>query len=117
MVTGSGIGSPDAVEGDDLLFREREHDRGRGVVAVGAPPTYASLPGFRGLLVLEKAGPRNHVIAVTLWDNEEAVQASEALADSIADRIAAATGTSVTRNIYNVLGRIGVAERKREAPG
>jgi hypothetical protein len=81
------------------------------------PPTYASLPGFRGLLVLEKAGTRNHVIAVTLWDDEEAVQASEALADSIADRIAAATGTSVTRNIYNVLGRIGVAERKHEAPG
>ena len=81
------------------------------------PPEYASLPGFRGLLVLEKAGRRNHVIAVTLWDDEAAVASSEALADRIADRIAGATGTSVARNIYSVLGRIGVAERGHEGSG
>jgi len=81
------------------------------------PPAYESLPGFRGLLVLEKPGARNHVIALTLWDDEDGVTASEALADRIADRIAAATGTSVTRNIYNVMGRIGIAERKPEPSG
>ncbi len=81
------------------------------------PPAYESLPGFQGLLVLEKPGSRNHVIALTLWDDEEGVAASEALADTIADRIAAATGTSVTRNIYNVMGRIGIAQRRHEASG
>jgi heme-degrading monooxygenase HmoA len=80
------------------------------------PPTYSTLPGFRGLLVLEKPGTRNQVIAVTLWEDEEGVAASEELADTIADRIAAATGTSVSRNIYNVVGRIGVADRKAEPP-
>jgi len=81
------------------------------------PPQYAALPGFRGLLVLEKPGTRNHIIALTLWDDEEGVAASEELADRIADRIAAATGTSVTRNIYNVMGRLGIAERKHESTG
>jgi hypothetical protein len=81
------------------------------------PPAYAALPGFRGLLVLEKPGTRNHVLAVTLWDNEAGVAASEELADTIADRIAAATGTSVARNIYNVLGRIGIAERPHDESG
>lgn len=81
------------------------------------PPAYESLPGFRGLLVLEKPGSRNHVIALTLWDDEDGVAASEALADRIADRIAAATGTSVTRNIYNVMGRIGIADRRPEPSG
>ena len=81
------------------------------------PPAYAALPGFRGLLVLEKPGRRNHVLAVTLWDNQEGVNGSEVLADTIAERIAAATGTSVTRNIYNVLGRIGIAERKTDDSG
>jgi len=79
------------------------------------PPAYEALPGFRGLLVLEKPGTRNHVIALTLWDDEQGVEASEALADTIADRIAAATGTSVTRNIYTVMGKdrdLG-AERRR----
>jgi len=79
------------------------------------PPDYASLPGFRGLLVLEKPGDRNQVIAVTLWHDEEGVAASEELADTIADRIAGATGTSVSRNIYNVVGRIGIAGRRTES--
>jgi|HubBroStandDraft_1064217.scaffolds.fasta_scaffold935771_2 heme-degrading monooxygenase HmoA len=81
------------------------------------PPAYASLPGFRGLLVLERPGARIQVIAVTLWEDEAGVAASEELADTIADRIAAATGTSVSRNIYNVLGRIGIADRKPESTG
>jgi len=81
------------------------------------PPAYASLPGFRGLLVLEKPDVRNHMIALTLWDNEEAVAASEALADTIADRIALVTGTSVARNVYNVVGRIGIADPRHEASG
>ncbi len=81
------------------------------------PPAYEALPGFRGLLVLEKPGTRNHVIALTLWDDEEGVEASETLADTIADRIAAATGTSVTRNIYTVMGKIGIAEGSNEEAG
>ena len=81
------------------------------------PPQYAAFPGFRGLLVLEKPGTRNHVIALTLWDDENGVAASEELADKIADRIAAAIGTSVTRNIYQVMGRIGIADRKQQSAG
>ena len=78
------------------------------------PPVYESFPGFRGLIVLEKPGIRNHVMAVTLWNDEESLQASEAVADTFADRIAHAAGTSVTRNVYDVLGTIGIADR---APG
>lgn len=79
------------------------------------PPVYASFPGFRGLIVLEKPDMHNHVIAVTLWEDEESVLASEALADTVADRIAQATGTSASRKIYKVLGTIGVEERRPAA--
>jgi hypothetical protein len=78
------------------------------------PPAYESLPSFRGLLVLEKPGG-NHVIALTLWEDEEGVQASETLADEYAERIGHAIGTAVSRNIYSVLGSIGFAPTKKSA--
>jgi hypothetical protein len=75
------------------------------------PPVYEPLPGFRGLIVLEKPGARNHVMALTLWSDESSLLASETVADSFADRIAHAAGTSVTRNVNNVLGTIGISDR------
>jgi heme-degrading monooxygenase HmoA len=72
------------------------------------PPVYASFDGFRGLLVLEGPDERRHIIALTLWEDDESVKASESLAESIADRIAEAAGTSVTRSIYNVAGAIDI---------
>ncbi len=76
------------------------------------PPLYEALPGFRGLLVLEKADTRNHVIALTLWQDLDGLVASEATAHGFADRIAEATGTAVSRNIYSVLGQIGIADQE-----
>ena len=73
------------------------------------PPAYEAIPGFRGLVVLEKPGAPNHIIAVTLWEDDEGLQASEGIADAFAERIGLAAGTSVTRNIYNVIGTIGMA--------
>jgi len=75
------------------------------------PPVYESNPGFRGLVVLVKPDVRNHVIALTLWEDDDALAGSEAIADGFADRIAAATGTAVARNVYDVLGTIGIVER------
>lgn len=70
------------------------------------PAVYGSLPGFRGLVVLEKPGG-NHIIALTLWEDEEGVRVSEPLADAFADRIGQEIGHSVSRNIYSVVGTIG----------
>jgi heme-degrading monooxygenase HmoA len=77
------------------------------------PPLYASMPGFRGLLVLERPDERRHVMALTLWEDDESVKASESLAETLADRIAEAAGTSVTRNIYSVVGAIDIPAPKQ----
>ena len=71
------------------------------------PAAYTSLPSFRGALVLEKTGG-NHIIALTLWEDEEGIRASEPTADAFADRIAEEIGHSVTRNVYSVVGSIGL---------
>jgi hypothetical protein len=78
------------------------------------PPAYGSIPSFRGLLVLEKPGG-NHVIALSLWEDEEGVQASAALADEYADRIGQVVGTAVSRNLYSVMGSIGFAPAEKSA--
>ena len=77
------------------------------------PPIYASFSGFRGLLVLERPDKRRHIIALTLWEDDESVKASESLAETIAERIAEAAGTSVTRSIYNVAGAIDIPAPKQ----
>jgi len=69
---------------------------------------YEPIPGFRGALVMQQQGARTHVIALTLWDDEETLQATKATADGFADRIADAIGTSVARNVYDVLGSLGL---------
>ncbi len=74
------------------------------------PAAYEPMPGFRGLLVLEKPDRRHHVIAVSLWEDEPSLKASELAADEHATRIAAAAGNCETRNVYNVLGKIGILE-------
>ena len=71
------------------------------------PTAYASIPSFRGLLVLEKTGG-NHIIALTLWEDEEGLKASESTADGFADRIGDEIGHSVARNVYSVVGSIGL---------
>jgi len=71
------------------------------------PPIYTPFPGFRGLLVLEKPGDRRHVIAMTLWEDEERLWASEKIADAFADRITHAAGNAVARNTYSILRSIG----------
>ncbi len=75
------------------------------------PAAYTSLPSFRGALVLEKPGG-NHIIALTLWEDEEGIRVSEPVANAFADRIGEEIGHSVTRNIYSVMGSIGVEPRK-----
>ena len=75
---------------------------------VDLPQTYESIPGFLGALVLEKPGG-NHVIALTVWDGEDGLRASEGYADEFAERIGDAIGTSVSRNVYRVIGTTGIA--------
>jgi quinol monooxygenase YgiN len=72
------------------------------------PAQYEELAGFRGVLVLEKPGNRNHVIAVTLWEDEAAMEASKELADKVASRVTTMTGNASSRGSYNVIGRIRV---------
>jgi hypothetical protein len=79
------------------------------------PPIYGTFPGFLGLLVLEKPGARSHVIAMTIWQDEESLWASEKIADAFADRITHASGNAVARNTYNVLGSVGIEKRKRDS--
>lgn len=55
---------------------------------------------------MEKTGG-NHIIALTLWEDEEGVWLSEPVADAFADRIGEEIGHSVSRSIYNVVGTIG----------
>ena len=71
-------------------------------------PAYESLPDFRGLLVLEKADGRSHVIALSLWEEEAGPQASDLLGEEISDRVALATGASVSRSAYTVRRMIGM---------
>ncbi|HYA69631.1 MAG TPA: hypothetical protein VED63_12945 [Acidimicrobiales bacterium] len=67
------------------------------------PVTYASVPGYEGLLVLEKPGG-NHIIAASFWASEEGVKASEEIAADNAKRIGHAAGTTVSVNVYEVIG-------------
>jgi len=70
------------------------------------PAAYESLPSFRGALVLEKTGG-NHIIALTVWENEEGVNESAPVADAFADRISEEIGHAVSHNIYSVIETIG----------
>ena len=72
------------------------------------PQTYEAIRGFRGLIVLDKP-VSDHIIAVTLWDDEKALQASETHARAFAQQISRATGAEVSYSTYNVLGSIGIA--------
>ncbi len=70
------------------------------------PAAYGSLHSFRGALVLEKTGG-NHIIALTVWENEEGLIASAPVADAFADRISEEIGHAVSRNIYSVVETLG----------
>ena len=74
------------------------------------PDAYEALPGFRGLVVLVRPGEQDHVIALTLWADAESVTGSERNADTVVGRIAMATGATATREIYEVLGTLGVVD-------
>jgi len=71
------------------------------------PPRYESIPGYRGILVLEKPGG-NHIIAITFWDGQEGVEASEDAAADNAKRIGHASGTTVSVHVYDVMGTSGL---------
>ena len=70
------------------------------------PARYGSIPGYRGIVVLEKSAG-NHMIAMTLWENEEGIEASEDVAVDNATRIQQASGTAVSMNVYEVVGMGG----------
>ncbi len=95
------------------FYPDQEHVPGLvNSLSLDLPWAYQVLPGFRGLLVLEKPGSPAHVIALTLWEDEEGLAASETLAEGFAKRISLATGTDVTRHIYEVIGSLGITYRE-----
>jgi len=67
-----------------------------------------SMPGFRGLIVLER-GRHQDVLTMTLWEDAASLEASDMLASAIMDRIARATRNIAVRDVYRVLGTIGIA--------
>ena len=76
------------------------------------PSIYDSLSGFRGIVVLEDNDESpNHVVAVTLWEDEASLAGSEAVANVVVDRIARATKALPSRKTYTVLGTMGIADR------
>jgi len=92
---------------------DREHMPGLvNSLSLDLPRAYQVLPGFRGLLVLENPGSPGHVIALTLWEGEEGLTASETFAEGFAKRISLATGTEVTRGIYEVVESLGITYRE-----
>lgn len=95
-----------------MTFYATESDLSDLAQSLGSelPPIYGPFPGFKGLLVLEKPGPRSHVIALSLWEDDESLQASEKIADVLADRITHAAGNAVARHSYNVIGSIGIVQ-------
>jgi heme-degrading monooxygenase HmoA len=72
------------------------------------PPVYMSAQGFRGMIVLDRSNGSDHVIAVTMWDDEMSLELSESTADAVIRRISMATGAAPTREIYEVRGTLGI---------
>jgi heme-degrading monooxygenase HmoA len=85
------------------------------VLRTEMPPAYESIPGFRGVVVLEKPGG-NHMIAETFWEDEEGIKASESMAADYARRIGLAAGTTVSVNVYEVVGIAGLSAGEKSAP-
>ena len=77
------------------------------------PATYEAIPGFCGLLVLEKPGT-DHVLAITLWEGERGLDASEHHARDYARTISKATGAEVSHSTYQVIGSIMTASAGRD---
>jgi len=65
------------------------------------------------LLVLEKPGT-DHVLAITLWEGERGLDASEHHAREYARRISEATGAEVSHSTYQVIGSIMTASDDRD---
>ena len=70
---------------------------------------YETIPGFLGLLAMTNAA-RRHVVALTLWEDQAGIDASEELATSVLDRITSHTGLRAAIGIYEVIGTIGLVE-------
>jgi heme-degrading monooxygenase HmoA len=83
-------------------------DKLEGWLRSDLPPVYESTEGFRGMIVLDRSNGSDHVIAVTIWDDEASLQRSEATADTVIRRISMATGAIATREIYEVRGTLGI---------
>ncbi len=68
-------------------------------------PAYRQLEGFGGLLVLEsleRTDPRSHLLGISLWADDAAFSASEAVSDAMGQQAAGQAGPAVTRSRYVV---------------
>jgi hypothetical protein len=68
---------------------------------------YEGIRGFRGMLAVKNV-ERQHVIAITLWEDQEGIDASAMLAETVVDRIARHTQRLATHYVYEVIGDIGL---------
>jgi hypothetical protein len=66
---------------------------------------YSLVEGFRGLLCLKRAGLRNEMIVIPLWDAGE-VEATDVQSEASRRRIAATTDLGVCTRRYEVLRQI-----------
>jgi len=65
-------------------------------------PAYRQVEGFGGLLVLERPDSRSHLLGVSLWADDAAFLASEAVSEAMGQRAPGPTGPAVTRSKYVV---------------
>jgi heme-degrading monooxygenase HmoA len=93
-----------------MTFHAESEDLARLVNALRSevPAAYESLPGFRGMVVLDHADTIHHVLAVTLWKDEESITASSPFAATFVDRIARATRSIAACDVYEVIGTLGI---------
>jgi hypothetical protein len=68
---------------------------------------YEKQPGFRELLAVHQRDS-GHVIAITLWSDQDSAENAKMLADTVTDRIARVIGTIATHDLYDVVGRLSV---------
>jgi hypothetical protein len=86
-------------------------------VRADLPTAWEEIAGFRGLIVLDRSDDADHVIAVTIWADEESFDASEDIADIAVARIAASAGATITREQYRVIGTLRIPEPPQEEAG
>ena len=73
-----------------------------------ALPAVQGQPGFQGVYLLADAS-RGKLLALSLWESEDALRASEAAADPARAQVAQALGALVTPTVevYTVVAHLG----------